>query len=121
MDSQGISYKPHNSMTCMPTILASSKSIDSSRDPAQNLRLMKAGTLPLSHRERYIKNFAKRALPLTNLLRKDSPFEWTCETQAAFDDIKGAILNPPVLALPDPDVELQITTDASSHGIAGQS
>ncbi|GFT89361.1 hypothetical protein TNCV_4386511 [Trichonephila clavipes] len=52
--------------------------------------------------KRYIKNFAKRALPLTNLLRKDTPFEWTSETQEAFDDIKKAILNPPVLALPDP-------------------
>ncbi|GFS96194.1 retrovirus-related Pol polyprotein from transposon 17.6 [Trichonephila clavipes] len=66
---------------------------------------------------RYIKNFAKRALPLTNLLRKDTPFEWTSETQGAFDDIKKAILNPPVLALPDPNAELQITTDASSRGI----
>ncbi|GFT05821.1 retrovirus-related Pol polyprotein from transposon 17.6 [Trichonephila clavipes] len=66
---------------------------------------------------RYIKNFAKRALPLTNLLRKDTPFEWTSETQEAFDDIKKAILNPPVLALPDQNVELQITTDASSRGI----
>ncbi|GFX10854.1 retrovirus-related Pol polyprotein from transposon 17.6 [Trichonephila clavipes] len=66
---------------------------------------------------RYIKNFAKRAFPLTNLLSKDTPFEWTSETQEAFDDIKKAILNPPVLALPDPDAELQITTDASSRGI----
>ncbi|GFY25767.1 retrovirus-related Pol polyprotein from transposon 17.6 [Trichonephila clavipes] len=66
---------------------------------------------------RYIKNFAKRALPLTNLLRKDTPFEGTSETQEAFDDIKKAILNPPVLALPDQNAELQITTDASSRGI----
>ncbi|GFY32558.1 retrovirus-related Pol polyprotein from transposon 17.6 [Trichonephila clavipes] len=66
---------------------------------------------------KYIKNFAKRALPLTNLLRKGTPFEWTCETQAAFDDIKEAILNPPVLELPDPDAELQTTTGASSHSI----
>ncbi|GFU73876.1 transposon Tf2-9 polyprotein [Trichonephila clavipes] len=66
---------------------------------------------------RYIKNFAKRALPLTNLLRKDTPFQWTSETQEAFDDIKKAILNPPVLALPDPNAELQITTDALSRGI----
>ncbi|GFV34794.1 retrovirus-related Pol polyprotein from transposon 297 [Trichonephila clavipes] len=66
---------------------------------------------------RYIKNFAKRALPLTSLLRKDTPFEWTSETQEAFDDIKKAILNPPVLALPDQNAELQITTDASSRGI----
>ncbi|GFW78680.1 transposon Tf2-6 polyprotein [Trichonephila clavipes] len=66
---------------------------------------------------RYIKRFAKRALPLTNLLRKDTPFEWTSETQEAFEDIKKAILNPSVLALPDPNAELQITTDASSRGI----
>ncbi|GFX18155.1 hypothetical protein TNCV_1578341 [Trichonephila clavipes] len=65
----------------------------------------------------YIKNIAKRALPLSNLLRKDTPFEWTSETQEAFDDIKKAILNPLVLALPDPNAELQITTDASSRGI----
>ncbi|GFW70491.1 hypothetical protein TNCV_874121 [Trichonephila clavipes] len=53
---------------------------------------------------RYIRNFSKRAIPLTYLLRKDTPFEWPCETKAAFDDIKEAILNPPVLALPDPDI-----------------
>ncbi|GFT72466.1 retrovirus-related Pol polyprotein from transposon 17.6 [Trichonephila clavipes] len=66
---------------------------------------------------RYIKNFATRALPLTNLLRKDTPFRWTSETQEEFDDIKKAILNPPVLALPDQNADLQITTDASSRGI----
>ncbi|GFU61855.1 retrovirus-related Pol polyprotein from transposon 17.6 [Trichonephila clavipes] len=66
---------------------------------------------------RYIKNFAKQALSLTNLLRKDTKFEWTSETQEAFDDIKEAILNPPVLALRDPNAELQITMDASSPGI----
>ncbi|GFW50373.1 transposon Tf2-9 polyprotein [Trichonephila clavipes] len=78
------------------------------------------GVVTYDHRTlflRYIKNFAKRALPLTNLLRKDTPFEWTSETQEAFDDIKKAILNPPVLALPDPNAELQITTVASSRGI----
>ncbi|GFU11530.1 retrovirus-related Pol polyprotein from transposon 17.6 [Trichonephila clavipes] len=57
------------------------------------------------------------ALPLTNLLRKDTPFQWTSETQEAFDDIKEAIINPPVLALPDPNAELQVTTDDSSRGI----
>ncbi|GFS70066.1 retrovirus-related Pol polyprotein from transposon 412 [Trichonephila clavipes] len=50
-------------------------------------------------------------------LLEDTPFEWTSETQEAFDDIKEAILNPPVLALPDPNAELQITTVASSRGI----
>ncbi|GFX56163.1 transposon Tf2-9 polyprotein [Trichonephila clavipes] len=83
---------------------------------ASSVTVRKMGGVPFGRR-RYIKNFAKRALPLTNLLRKDTPFEWTSEAQEAFDDIKKAILNPPVLALPDPDAELQITTDASSRGI----
>ncbi|GFW08252.1 transposon Tf2-9 polyprotein [Trichonephila clavipes] len=53
--------------------------------------------------------------------RNDTPFVWTSETQEAFDDIKKAILNPPVLALPDQNAELQITTDASSRGIGAVS
>ncbi|GFV40347.1 retrovirus-related Pol polyprotein from transposon 412 [Trichonephila clavipes] len=48
---------------------------------------------------------------------KNSPKAYQSIAQEAFDDIKIAILNPPVLALPDPDAELQITTDASSCGI----
>ncbi|GFU66962.1 retrovirus-related Pol polyprotein from transposon 17.6 [Trichonephila clavipes] len=70
-----------------------------------------------SSAKRYIKNFAKRALPLSNLLRKDTTFEWTSETQALFDDLKNAILNLPVLALPDSAAALQIKTDASCKGI----
>lgn len=66
---------------------------------------------------RYIKNFAKRALPLTALLRKDTPFVWDEITQAAFDDIKNALLKPPVLALPDFNLEFQITTDASQTAV----
>lgn len=66
---------------------------------------------------RHIKNFSKRAHALTSLLRKDMEFIWSDETQSAFDDIKRAILNPPVLALPDFSLEFQVTTDASSAGI----
>lgn len=66
---------------------------------------------------RYIKNFARRALPLTSLLKKNTPFVWGAEAQSAFEDLKKAILNPPILALPDPSAEIQVTTDASSQGI----
>ncbi|GFV07580.1 TTF-type domain-containing protein [Trichonephila clavipes] len=48
---------------------------------------------------------------------KDIPFEWTLETQASFENIKKAILNPPILALPEPAAALQITTDVSCKGI----
>ncbi|GFV84958.1 zinc finger protein 90 [Trichonephila clavipes] len=38
----------------------------------------------------------------------DTPFVWTSETQETFDDIKETILNPPVLALPDPNADIQM-------------
>ncbi|GBN41003.1 Transposon Tf2-9 polyprotein [Araneus ventricosus] len=66
---------------------------------------------------RYIRNFAKRSAPLSNLLRKDVSFDWNAEEQKAFDDIKNAFLSPPALVLPDPNAELQVTTDASGNGI----
>ncbi|GBN22924.1 Retrovirus-related Pol polyprotein from transposon 17.6 [Araneus ventricosus] len=66
---------------------------------------------------RYIRNFAKRSAPLSNLLRKDVSFDWNEEAQKAFDDIKNAFLSPPALVLPDPNVDLQVTTDASGVGI----
>ncbi|GBM65164.1 hypothetical protein AVEN_118815-1 [Araneus ventricosus] len=65
---------------------------------------------------RYIRNFAKRSAPLSNLLRKDVSIDWHEEAQKAFD-IKNTLLSPPVLALPDPNVDLQVTTDASGVGI----
>ncbi|GBM69426.1 hypothetical protein AVEN_165450-1 [Araneus ventricosus] len=44
---------------------------------------------------RYIRNFSKRAAPLSNLLRKDATFDWNEEAQKAFNDIKNASLLPP--------------------------
>ncbi|GFX35223.1 integrase catalytic domain-containing protein [Trichonephila clavipes] len=39
------------------------------------------------------------------------------EMQASFDDIKNAIINPPVLALSDPAAALQMMLDVSCKGI----
>ncbi|GBM86788.1 hypothetical protein AVEN_234185-1 [Araneus ventricosus] len=65
---------------------------------------------------RYKRNFAKRSAPLSNLVRKVVTIDWNEEAQKAFD-IKNALLSPPALALPDPNAELQVTTDASGVGI----
>ncbi|GBN93707.1 Retrovirus-related Pol polyprotein from transposon 17.6 [Araneus ventricosus] len=66
---------------------------------------------------RYIRNFAKRSAPLSILVRKDVSIDWNEEAQKAFD-IKNTLLSPPALALPDPNVDLQVTTDASGVGIS---
>ena len=44
-----------------------------------------------------INDYAMAALPLTNLLRKDTKFEWTPECQKGFDELKRQLTTYPVL------------------------
>ncbi len=46
----------------------------------------------------FIKNFAARANPLTQLLKKDTPFHWGSEEESSFKDLKHALNHAPVLS-----------------------
>ena len=50
---------------------------------------------------RFIKNIAKIAKPLSNLLKKTIPFVWTKEYQEAFEQLRDALCKWPVLQVPD--------------------
>jgi len=53
---------------------------------------------------KFIKNFAKIATPLTNLLKKSSEtYEWEDACNEAFETLKGILVKAPVLKLPDFD------------------
>lgn len=66
---------------------------------------------------RFIKNYGMLSKPLTTLLKKGTPFQWTSQTQAAFDLLKSALVQAPVLAVPDYSKQFVIETDASDLGI----
>ena len=51
----------------------------------------------------FIPGFADIARPLTNLLKKDTNFEWTNECTTALDKLIKIVMTSPVLAAPDPD------------------
>lgn len=66
---------------------------------------------------RFIENFSNLAFALTELTRKDKPFEWTAEAQASFEALKASLCNTPVLAPPDRDRPYTIHCDASAFAI----
>jgi hypothetical protein len=54
--------------------------------------------------------------PLTNLLKKHSLFIWTTDHEDAFQALKAALCQSPVLALSDFTKQFTIETDASDSG-----
>jgi hypothetical protein len=69
---------------------------------------------------KFIKNFAKIAAPLTNLLKKSAvTYEWEGACDEAFETWKGILVKAPVLKLPDFDKYFEIHFDASDFAIGG--
>eukprot|EP00762_Andalucia_godoyi_P006147 ANDGO_01708.mRNA.1 Retrovirus-related Pol polyprotein from transposon 412 len=67
----------------------------------------------------FVPNFATVAKPLTALQSDKAKFVWTDECQSAFDRIKAAALNAPMLHHLQYDQEIYLRTDASTEGIGG--
>jgi hypothetical protein len=64
---------------------------------------------------RFIRNYSNVARPMNELLQKDKKFEWTTETQTAFDELKKRFTEEPVLIFPDTSKPFQIECDASKY------
>ena len=64
---------------------------------------------------KFIKKFAKLAGPLFDLTKKDVPFDWSTECSDAFEELKTALVNPPILAYPNYDDPYILETDCSDN------
>ena len=62
---------------------------------------------------KFIKGFAKVAKPLTLLTRQQVKFEWTPNHQTAFEHLKNAIVQVPILHYPNPNKTYIVYTDTS--------
>ena len=58
--------------------------------------------------QKFIPKFSTLAAPLKNLLKKDTAFEWTKETQQAFEELKQQLTSALVLMMPDQTKPFQI-------------
>ncbi|KAL6456587.1 hypothetical protein MHYP_G00351310 [Metynnis hypsauchen] len=70
-----------------------------------------------SYYRKFIRNFARHAVPLHALTEKNVPFQWTSQCQDAFTYLKHVLSNPPVVAFPDFSLPFFLYTDASCSAI----
>ena len=67
---------------------------------------------------RLVPEFAKIARPLTQLLRKEAPFQWAEQQQTAFSDLKTVLCSERVLAYPNFKNPFILAMDASKVAVA---
>ena len=66
-----------------------------------------------------MKDFAKIAKPLYQLVRKDKKWKWGKEQEEAFTKLKEIFIMEPVLAAPDLDKEIRVEVDALDYVTGG--
>ena len=66
---------------------------------------------------RFIRNFAKVSKPLTTLLCKDKDFFIDKEGERAFEMLKLALIEAPILQSPNWDLPFEIMCDASDYAV----
>ena len=67
----------------------------------------------------FVKDFARVALPMNKLTRKEEKWRWEEEQQKAFQQLKEIFTSKPMLATPDLDKEFRVEADASKFAIGG--
>ena len=68
---------------------------------------------------KHIPEFAKIAVPLYNLTKKNVDFIWTKECQTSFEALKTSLIQAPVLVRADVTKPFIVTTDASQTHVGG--
>ncbi|KAF5468680.1 hypothetical protein F2P56_012817 [Juglans regia] len=65
---------------------------------------------------KFIRGYGQIAAPLTLLLKRDA-FKWSEAATNAFEELKKAVTNPPVLCLPDFNKQFIVECDACGVGV----
>ncbi|XP_022564277.2 uncharacterized protein LOC106373000 [Brassica napus] len=66
---------------------------------------------------KFFQGFASISKPLTRLTGKGIAYEWSIETEKAFEKLKEALTTAPILALPKPNQPYTVYRDASHVGL----
>ena len=68
---------------------------------------------------RFIKDYSKITVPLSDLTRKDRRFAMTEEARQAFEELKAKFMSAPILIAFNLEKEITVETDASDYALGG--
>ena len=68
---------------------------------------------------RFVQGYAELESPLTYLTKKDVPWVWGPPQRQAFQRLKQALCNVPLLQYPDPSKPYVVVTDALGLAVGG--
>jgi hypothetical protein len=68
--------------------------------------------------QQFIRDYAQLLQPLLNLTKKDAPWIWTDVHESTFNKLKIAISDLPSLTIFNPELQLELSTDASTTHVA---
>jgi hypothetical protein len=89
-------------------------------EPPKSVLALKSFLGLASYYYKFIKNFAKMATPLTNILKKFAEtYKWDGACNETFGTLKSILVKAPVLKLLDFDKDFEIHCDASDFAIGG--
>jgi transcription antitermination factor NusG len=71
----------------------------------------------LGYYRRFIKDFSRVSLPLSELAKEKVKFTWGPDQEESFQKLKQIVTSDQVLVLPDYDKQFVVTTDASGYAV----
>ena len=87
--------------------------------PAKNMYEACQILVLLGYYRSFVPAFADITLPITNLLKKNTPFVWSEKCQLTLDYLKEIFHNKPILQFPDLNKHYVLYTDASNNAYSG--
>ncbi|KAL0354326.1 UNVERIFIED_CONTAM: Retrovirus-related Pol polyprotein from transposon [Sesamum angustifolium] len=72
-------------------------------EPPKNVSEVRSFLGLAGYYRRFVKHFSVVAKPLTNLLKKNAPFNWNDKCAQSFEELKKRLTSVPILALPSKD------------------
>ena len=88
-------------------------------DPKKGLHDVSSFVGACNFYRRHIRNFTYSSAPLTDLMKKTTPWRWTAREEECFQEFKKKIASSNCLGVPCPKGEIVLITDASDVGGGG--